>query len=323
MFELQPLLSMKDVKKYFPVNKGFTRNKNKFVKAVDGVSLDIYINETVGLVGESGSGKSTVGRMAVGLTEPTKGDIFFKGMKFDQYKKSKDRGKYIQMIFQDSYSSLNPRMTVRDIIAEPLTIHKIGTKSERYKRVDELLERVGLASYHGNRYPMEFSGGQRQRIGIARALALQPQLVICDEPVSALDVSIQAQILNLLKDIQDEMGLSYLFIAHGIQVVKHMSDRIFVMYMGKIVEVAEKKELFDEPQHPYTKALLSAVPIPDPKRRDRDRIILTGEIPSSLAPPVGCRFHTRCPVVMEKCKKMEPSLLPTSSNRMTACFLYE
>lgn len=323
MIENQPLLSLRGIKKHFPVGSGLFGKKNQSVKAVDGVSLDIYPGETVGLVGESGCGKSTIGRMVVGLTDPTDGDIYFEGKKLSDYKNKKELGKNLQMIFQDSYSSLDPRMTVADIIAEPLVLHKVGTKTERRKRVDELLERVGLASLHGNRYPIEFSGGQRQRIGIARALALHPKLIVCDEPVSALDVSIQAQILNLLKEIQKDMGLSYLFIAHGIQAVKHISDRIAVMYLGKISELAEKEDLFENPHHPYTKALLSAVPLPNPKLRDRERIILKGDLPSPANPPTGCRFHTRCPVAMEKCKSFDPKLIRTSQDRLTACLLFE
>lgn len=323
MTEKQPLLSLQGIKKHFPVGSGLFGQKSNSVKAVDGVSLDIHPGQTVGLVGESGCGKSTIGRMVVGLTEPTAGEIYFEGRKLSEYKSKKAMGKNLQMIFQDSYSSLNPRMTVADIIAEPLVLHKVGTYKERGKRVDELLERVGLAAYHGSRYPIEFSGGQRQRIGIARSLALQPKLIVCDEPVSALDVSIQAQILNLLKEIQKDLGLSYLFIAHGIQVVKHISDQIAVMYLGKIAEFAEKEELFANPHHPYTKALLAAVPLPDPKLRDRERILLKGDLPSPANPPAGCRFHTRCPVAMEKCRGTDPVLIPTSQESRTACLLYD
>lgn len=319
----QPLLTVSEVKKHFPVGSGLFGKKNESVKAVDGVSLEIYPGETVGLVGESGCGKSTLGRMVVGLTDPTEGSIYFEGKKLSDYKNRKDLGKNIQMIFQDSFSSLNPRMTIGDIIAEPLMLHGVGTSTERKKRVDELLERVGLASYHSSRYPIEFSGGQRQRIGIARALALQPKLIVCDEPVSALDVSIQAQILNLLKEIQQDMGLSYLFIAHGIQAVKHISDKIAVMYLGEIAEFSDKEMLFENPQHPYTRALLSAVPIADPKLKNRERIILHGDIPSPANPPSGCRFHTRCPVAMEQCKSIHPDLYQTDREHLTACLLYE
>jgi len=317
----QPLVSLKEVKKYFPVGSGLFGKKNQTVKAVDGVSLDIYPGETVGLVGESGCGKSTTGRMVVGLTDPTSGEIHFEGRKLSNHKNKKALGKNLQMIFQDPYSSLNPRMTVADIIAEPLILHKVGTKKERKKRVDELLERVGLASYHGSRYPIEFSGGQRQRLGIARALALDPKLIVCDEPVSALDVSIQAQILNLLKEIQKDMGLSYLFIAHGIQAVKHISDKIAVMYLGRIIEFNETEELFENPRHPYTQALLSAVPQPDPKMRERERIILKGDLPSPANPPKGCHFHTRCPVAMTQCSEVSPVLIATSEQGLTACLM--
>ncbi|MFL6558658.1 MAG: ABC transporter ATP-binding protein, partial [Bacillus sp. (in: firmicutes)] len=266
----EPLISINNVKKHYPIGSGLFGKKDKWLKAVDGISLNVHQGETVGLVGESGCGKSTLGRMVVGLLEPTSGDVKFEGNSLlSKGRNKKELGKNIQMIFQDPYSSLNPRMTVANIIAEPLVLHKIGTKSERQKRVDELLEKVGLTSAHGARYPEEFSGGQRQRIGIARALALNPKLIVCDEPVSALDVSIQAQILNLLKDIQEDMGLSYIFIAHGLQAVKHISDRITVMYLGKVMEVSETDQLFERPLHPYTEALISAVPEPDPTIRDR------------------------------------------------------
>ena len=319
----KPIVSLKGVKKYFPVGSGLFGKKDQFVKAVDGVSLDIYPGETVGLVGESGSGKSTTGRMVVGLSNPTDGEIYFEGKKINEYRNKKELGKHLQMIFQDPYSSLNPRMTVADIIAEPLVLHGVGSKKEIKRRVDELLERVGLASYHGSRYPIEFSGGQRQRIGIARALALKPKLIVCDEPVSALDVSIQAQILNLLKEIQQEMGISYLFIAHGIQAVKHISDRVAVMYLGRMIEIAETEELFANPRHPYTEALLAAVPLPDPNLRERERIILKGDLPSPTNPPQGCHFHTRCLAAMEKCKDIQPILTPVSQQNLTACLLYE
>lgn len=320
----QPLVSLKNVKRHIPVTSGLFSNKGKVVKAVDGVTFDIYPGETLGLVGESGCGKSTTGRMIVGLDHPTSGEIYFNNVKLREYRKNKkELGKNLQMIFQDPYSSLNPRMKVADIIEEPLILHNIGTKKERRKKVDELLERVGLTSRHGDRYPSDFSGGQRQRIGIARALALNPKLIVCDEPVSALDVSIQAQILNLLKEIQRDTGISYLFIAHGIQAVKHISDRIAVMYLGRIVELADKEELFKEPKHPYTKALLSSVPLPNPELRNRERIILKGDLPSPLNPPTGCRFHTRCPIATEKCKKIDPQLKEFSNGRLVACLMAE
>jgi oligopeptide/dipeptide ABC transporter ATP-binding protein len=317
----EPLISIKNVKKYYPIGSGLFGKKDKWLKAVDGISLDVHQGETVGLVGESGCGKSTLGRMVVGLLEPSTGEVIFEGNTLlSKGRKRREVGKNIQMVFQDPYSSLNPRMTVTNIIAEPLVLHKIGTKSERKKRVDELLEKVGLTSAHGARYPEEFSGGQRQRIGIARALALNPKLIVCDEPVSALDVSIQAQILNLLKDIQEDMGLSYIFIAHGLQAVKHISDRIVVMYLGKVVEVSETDQLFEQPLHPYTEALISAVPEPDPSIRDRERIILSGDIPSPANPPVGCRFHTRCRLADERCKRIDPPLEQVSEDRWVACF---
>ncbi|EZH65896.1 hypothetical protein DH09_13780 [Bacillaceae bacterium JMAK1] len=316
----EPLLEINGLKKYYPKKDGFFQGKKSWIKAVDGMDLTIGKGETLGLVGESGCGKSTTGRMIVGLEDPTEGTVSFQGNNLSQVDK-RELGKQMQMIFQDPFSSLNPRMKVSDVIAEPLRLHKVGSRIEQQKRVDELLERVGLRSEHGRRFPAEFSGGQRQRIGIARAIALSPSLIVCDEPVSALDVSIQAQVLNLLKDLQKELGVSYLFIAHGIQAVKYISDRIAVMYLGKIVEVATKEELFSRPQHPYTESLLSAVPRPDPKLRGRDRIILKGDLPSPENPPSGCRFHTRCPKVMDVCKQVEPALQVTREGTYAACHL--
>ncbi len=319
----EPLISIKDVKKHYPIGSGLFSKKGKWLKAVDGISLDVHRGETVGLVGESGCGKSTLGRMVVGLLEPTSGEVVFEGNSLlSRGRNKRDLGKKIQMVFQDPYSSLNPRMNVANIIAEPLVLHKIGTSSERKKRVDELLEKVGLTAAHGSRYPEEFSGGQRQRIGIARALALNPSLIVCDEPVSALDVSIQAQILNLLKEIQEDMGLSYIFIAHGLQAVKHISDRIVVMYLGKIMEISETDQLFEQPLHPYTEALISAVPEPDPTVRNRERILLSGDLPNPANPPVGCRFSTRCPLADERCRREEPPLEQVSEGRWVACFYH-
>ncbi|MGM0899531.1 MAG: ABC transporter ATP-binding protein [Bacillota bacterium] len=319
----EPLVSVQNLKKHYPIGKSLFGSTTKWLKAVDGISLEVGKGETLGLVGESGCGKSTLGRMVVGLLEPTEGEVYFEGRPLlEKGRNKRDLGQKIQMVFQDPYASLNPRMSVANIIGEPLHLHRVGTQSERRKRVDELLERVGLTSAHGARYPEEFSGGQRQRIGIARALALNPKLIVCDEPVSALDVSIQAQILNLLKDIQEESGLSYIFIAHGLQAVKHISDRIVVMYLGKVMEISETDQLFERPLHPYTKALISAVPEPDPTIRDRERIILEGDLPSPANPPVGCRFHTRCPIATERCKQEDPPLDEVSPGRWAACFYH-
>jgi oligopeptide transport system ATP-binding protein len=292
----ETILEVKHLVKHFPITKGFIFQKQVgAVKAVDDVSFSIRQGETLGLVGESGCGKTTTGRVILRLMEPTSGEVQFENQNIFKLGKEELRRmrRNMQIIFQDPYSSLNPRMTVGDIIGEPLEIHNLARGKEKVRRVQELLEVVGLSPYHANRYPHEFSGGQRQRIGIARALAVNPKLIICDEPVSALDVSIQAQVLNLLQELQREFGLTYLFIAHDLSVVKHISDRIAVMYLGKIVEIATAEELFANPQHPYTEALLSAVPIPDPTMR-RERIILPGDVPSPVNPPKGCRFHTRC-----------------------------
>ncbi|MDQ0272642.1 ABC transporter ATP-binding protein [Cytobacillus purgationiresistens] len=319
----EPLVEIRNIKKHYPVGSGLFGKKDKWLKAVDGITLEINKGETLGLVGESGCGKSTLGRIVVGLLNPTEGEVFFEGKPLmGKGRSRRELGKKIQMIFQDPYASLNPRMNVSNIIGEPLLLHKIGTTRERQKRVDELLERVGLSSAHGIRYPEEFSGGQRQRIGIARALALNPQLIVCDEPVSALDVSIQAQILNLLKDVQEDRGLSYIFIAHGLQAVKHISDRIVVMYLGKVMEISRTEDLFDNPLHPYTAALISAVPEPDPTLRDRERVLLKGDLPSPENPPIGCRFNTRCPLADQRCRQKEPPLEEVSPGRWAACFYH-
>ncbi|MDR7518491.1 MAG: ABC transporter ATP-binding protein [Armatimonadota bacterium] len=316
------ILEVRNLRKYFPISKGFIFQRQVgAVKAVDDVSFSIRRGETLGLVGESGCGKTTTGRVILRLMEPTAGEAYFEGRNIFGLSKEELRRmrRNMQIIFQDPYSSLNPRMTVGDIIGEPLEIHNLARGKEKVRRVQELLEVVGLSPYHANRYPHEFSGGQRQRIGIARALAVNPKLVICDEPVSALDVSIQAQVLNLLEELQKEFGLTYLFIAHDLSVVKHISDRIAVMYLGKIVEIAPTEELFANPQHPYTEALLSAVPIPDPAIR-RERVILPGDVPSPVNPPKGCRFHTRC-LYMQKgrCDVNEQQLVDVGGGHYVAC----
>lgn len=320
---MEVLLEVKNLKKYFPVKSGFMGESTQYVKAVDDISFQIYTGETLGLVGESGCGKSTVGKMLVNLLQPTSGQILFEGRDTSKLR-SENRSEFcksIQIIFQDPYASLNPRMTIGDIIAEPIKINNIAKGPELEKRVLQLLDYVGLASYHRNRYPHEFSGGQRQRVGIARALAVNPKLIICDEPVSALDVSIQAQVLNLLKDLQEEFNLTYLFIAHGLNVIKHISDRVGVMYLGKLMEIANGDRLYANPKHPYTQALLSAIPIPNPKKK-KERILLSGDVPSPINPPSGCRFHTRCWQCMETCKQQEPEMKQLEIDHNTACHLY-
>jgi len=311
----QTLVSVSNLVKHFPVE-----GTDDVVRAVDGVSFDIYAGETLGLVGESGCGKSTVGRCLLRLIEPTSGTVNFLGrdvLKLDRGDLRQLR-REMQIIFQDPYASLNPRMKIGDIVGEPLVIHKQGTKSERRERVAELLRRVGLDPDYMSRYAHEFSGGQRQRIGVARTLALNPQLIVADEPVSALDVSVQAQVVNLLQELQEEFKLTYLFISHGLAVVEHISTRVAVMYLGRIVEVASAEDLYAQPLHPYTQALLSAIPIPDPKQK-RKRIILQGDVPTPINPPSGCRFRTRCPIAIEDCAHIDPELREISPGHEVAC----
>lgn len=320
----EPLLKVEHLSKEFPAEAGMIAShlNKRVVSAVNDVSFEIFPGETFGLVGESGCGKSTTGRTIMRLTNPTEGKVFFQGKDVSKMNKKelKAMRRDMQFIFQDPYASLNPRMTIGEIISEPMAIHGVGTKEERIERVRELLDVVGLNPEHINRYPHEFSGGQRQRVGIARAFALKPKLIICDEPVSALDVSIQAQVINLLKDLQDQFGTAYLFIAHDLSVVQHISDRIAVMYLGKIVEVSDWKSLYAEPYHPYTQSLLSAVPIPDPDiQKNRKRIILAGDPPSPLDPPSGCRFHTRCPIAQAICSQEKPDFKEVAPGHKCAC----
>ncbi len=318
------LLEVKNLKKYFPVTKGTFRKVTQQLRAVDDVTFDIFRGETLGLVGESGCGKSTLGRTVLRLYEPTAGKLSYNHQDITNLPMSQLRSlrRSMQIIFQDPYASLNPRMTVGNIIGEALQIHKLfPDKSSREKRVLDLLSLVGLRPEAMQRYPHEFSGGQRQRIGIARALAVEPKFIVCDEPISALDVSIQAQIVNLLQDLQEQLGLTYLFIAHDLMVVKHISTRVAVMYLGNIVEVAPAKALYADPKHPYTQALLSAVPLPDPTRKHQ-RVMLKGEVPSPINPPQGCKFHPRCPQVMEICRHQAPPLISIGEGRQVACHLY-
>ncbi len=318
------LLEVRNVEMFFPVTSGIIfQRKVADVKAVNDVSFSIKRGETLGLVGESGSGKTTLGRCILQLHRQTSGDIIFDGQRLNGLgtKELKPVRRKMQVIFQDPYGSLNPRMTCGDIVGEPLIVHKLtASKAEYRERIAELLQLVGLNPYMAERYPHEFSGGQRQRIGIARALAVNPTFIVCDEPVSALDVSIQAQVINLLGELQEQFGLTYLFIAHDLSVVRHISDRVAVMYLGHIVELADQSELYDNPLHPYTKALLSAIPIPDPVlEAERERLILTGELPSPMDPPEGCVFHTRCPIAIEDCKQGMPKLREVSEGHWVAC----
>ncbi len=321
--QAKPLLEVKNLVKYFPIKGGMLRREVDRVHAVDGVSFDIMPGETLGLVGESGCGKSTTGRCVLGLIEPTAGEVIFEGRDITHVDREKAASlcRDMQIIFQDPFASLNPRMTVGAIIGEALVIHKLfKTRVERNDRVAHLLETVGLDPDHMRRYPHEFSGGQRQRIGIARALAVEPKLIICDEPVSALDVSIQAQVINLLEDLQAKFNLTYLFIAHDLSVVEHISTRVAVMYLGRVVEIASAHDLYANPKHPYTEALLSAVPIPDPKIK-RKRIMLKGDVPNPINPPKGCHFHTRCPVKQDRCAVETPALKQDGSGHWVACHL--
>jgi len=317
--EIKELVRVRNLVKHFPVE-----NSDDVVKAVDGISFDICSGETLGLVGESGCGKSTVGRCMLRLQEPTSGEILFEKQDITKLS-NKDLQKLrreMQIIFQDPYASLNPRLNIFSIVGEPLKIHGIGTKAERKDRVADLLKKVGLDPRYLSRYPHEFSGGQRQRIGIARAIALNPKLIVADEPVSALDVSVQAQVVNLMQDLQEEFGLTYLFISHGLAVVEHISNRVAVMYLGKIVEIADSKVLYENPLHPYTQALLSSIPIPNPKMK-RERVVLKGDVPTPINPPSGCRFRTRCPIATDTCAEVEPELKEIEDGHFSACIYNE
>jgi len=322
--EKKDMLVVQNLKTYFPVRSGVFQRVSAWVKAVDDVSFTVKEGETFGLVGESGCGKTTVSRSILRLIPTNGGSVFFDGQDVFNLRSNELKAlrRNMQIVFQDPYSSLDPRMPVGDIIAESLLIHGMKDRKQRNSIVQEMLAKVGLNPYHAHRYPHEFSGGQRQRIGIARALALNPRFIVCDEPVSALDVSIQSQILNLLKDLQREYGFSYLFVAHDLSVVEHISDRVGVMYLGKLVEMATREQLFSEPLHPYTRALMSAIPVPDPRRK-RERIVLKGEVPSPLNPPSGCRFHPRCPIAKDVCKQDEPKFEEKRPGHWVACHLVE
>jgi oligopeptide/dipeptide ABC transporter ATP-binding protein len=316
------LIEARSLTKHFPVKGGVFQRTQAWVKAVENVSFNIRRGETLGLVGESGCGKTTIGRMLLRLIEPTEGQVFFEGQDISKLseRELKAYRREMQIIFQDPYSSLDPRTPIGDSIGEGLRVHGVKSSRQRFEKVLEIMHTVGLENYHARRYPHEFSGGQRQRIGIARALVLRPKFIVCDEPVSALDVSIQSQVLNLLKRLQREFDLTYLFIAHNMSVVEHISDRVAVMYLGKIVELTDRESLYRNPQHPYTNALLSAIPIPNPELK-RERILLTGDVPSPLHPPPGCRFHTRCPLAFDRCQVEEPPLIDLGEEHWAACFL--
>ncbi|PTX59062.1 peptide/nickel transport system ATP-binding protein/oligopeptide transport system ATP-binding protein [Melghirimyces profundicolus] len=324
MAQPQSILDVRNLKKYFPIRGGVFGRKVGEVKAVDNVSFSVNKGETLGIVGESGCGKSTTGRTILRLEEPTSGEVQFEGKNLVRLKGEEMRRmrRELQMVFQDPFASLNPRKTAGEIIEEPLQVHGIGSAKERKEQVKELLRVVGLDAFHAGRYPHQFSGGQRQRIGIARALAVKPKLIVADEPVSALDVSIQSQVLNLLEDLQEKFDLTYLFIAHDLSVVRHISDRVGVMYLGRMVELADRDGLYENPLHPYTQALLSAVPVPDPETK-RERIILSGDVPSPSNPPKGCAFHTRCPHVMDVCREVRPEFKEHGDGHFAACHLLE
>jgi len=318
----EDLVEVGHLVKYFPVRAGLMQRVVNWVKAVDDVSFTVRKGETLGMVGESGCGKTTIGRSMLRLVEPTSGSVRYDGKDVLKLRGQalKDVRRHMQIIFQDPYASLDPRLPIGESVMEGLHIHNIGTRQERYDLMIDTLKKVGLEDYHARRYPHEFSGGQRQRIGIARALALRPNFIICDEPVSALDVSIQSQVLNILKDLQKEFGLTYLFIAHNLSVVEHISDRVAVMYLGKMVELTDRDELFKNPLHPYTKALMSAIPVPDPKYK-RQRTILKGDVPSPLNPPTGCRFHPRCPIAEQICSEQEPEFREAAPHHWVACWM--